>query len=589
MQKRVAMVAILSMGLLASGLAEDPQKQKPLRVFFLAGQSNMVGPGQEGYLKAERPELLKPRDDAFGIQWGHPSGPLGCGLGGRETSYGPELMMSHALGDALDEQIIFIKAAWGGKTLVRDFRPPSAVEKRGGEVGYLYTLMMTRFAKALEHLDKHVPAVATNGYELSGFVWFQGENDSLVGEAAWNEYGENLKDLMHDVRTSLGVPDLPVLIIQINKSMWGDDEPDPETGTYKKGGFFVREAQRKVAEADSRAAWVPTKDLNQGYHYDSASHLVIGERAGEAMLKLLKEPVRDDRGSPAVKAMVKKYVLDKILPPSGKDPDFKSLCRGLFAYFPFDEGKDREIAGAAVQPLTAKWFHVDKNQDVWTEGVAGKALRLRKTNYLEFPGFKEPVDDKGLIGDRTISFWYQTNTKRCFTRIGKGAGRRIGKDGSNWFYSEKANYAGWDITHFDIDGPVAFTASFDNIGARAVLGDPTCGDGIKWTHIVATYDRAKGDMRVWVDGARYPKPPDPNSKRKPKNPPPKDPLEDGGHGIIAASIPLSIDVDLENPNAWASFDELCMWDRVLTDEEIGVLYNNGHGIDMPDDAGAPQQ
>ena len=59
-------------------------------------------------------------------------------------------------------------------------------------------------AQALQHLGKHVPAVAENGYELAGFVWFQGENDSLAGKAAWEEYEANLEDLIHDVRGAFG-------------------------------------------------------------------------------------------------------------------------------------------------------------------------------------------------------------------------------------------------------------------------------------------------------------------------------------------------------------------------------------------------
>lgn len=576
-------LARCSVGLAAgTSDAASPNSGEPLRVFFLSGQSNMVGTGQEHFLKTERPELLKRRDDAFGILWGHPSGPLGCGYGFRETSYGPELMMGHVLGDALEEHVVFIKACWGGRTLVKDFRPPSAVKKRGGEVGPRYTQMMERFAKALQHLDKHVPPVEENGFELSGFVWFQGENDSLAGEAAWNEYEANLKDLVHDVRSAFGVPTMPVTIIQINRSIWGDDnpEPDPKTGKIKKGGFFVREAQRKVAEADPHANRVPTKDLHQGYHYDAASQLVIGERAGEAMLQLLKEPIRNDRGSPAVKCLVKEYVLDKIEPPFEKQPDYKALANGLFAYFPFDEGEGRTTAGAAVQPIASQLRAFGKEQKIWTKGIVGTALRFEGRNRMEFAGFTEPTDENGLIGDRTISFWYQTNTKRCFTRIGCGAGYPIAhKDGSNWFYSEQANYAGWDLTHFDIDGPVCFTASFDGLGARAVLGANTAGDGIKWTHIVATYDRAEGATRVWVDGEPYPKPP----RREPKNP---DPLKEGGYGIVPAKLPLSIHAELESPNSWASLDELCMWSRVLSDEEILMLYNNGHGIDLPDDLGA---
>ena len=36
-----------------------------------------------------------------------------------------------------------------------------------------------------------------------------------------------------------------------------------------------------MAEPDPLAAWIKTCDLHQGYHYDDASHVTIGERAEE--------------------------------------------------------------------------------------------------------------------------------------------------------------------------------------------------------------------------------------------------------------------------------------------------------------------
>ena len=32
---------------------------------------------------------------------------------------------------------------------------------------------------------------------------------------------------------------------------------------------------------------------------------------------------------------------------------------------------------------------------------------------------------------------------------------------------------------------------------------------------------------------------------------------------------------------WNTFDELAIWDRALTEEEIKAIYNNGNGADIP--------
>ena len=45
------------------------------------------------------------------------------------------------MGDALKEQVLIIKTAWGGKTLGGDFRPPTSA-KKSGAVGHYYQQMI---------------------------------------------------------------------------------------------------------------------------------------------------------------------------------------------------------------------------------------------------------------------------------------------------------------------------------------------------------------------------------------------------------------------------------------------------------------
>jgi hypothetical protein len=53
-------------------------------------------------------------------------GPLNTGYGARPTAFGPEYAFGIMIERALDQPILIIKAAWGGKSLHYDFRPPSA-------------------------------------------------------------------------------------------------------------------------------------------------------------------------------------------------------------------------------------------------------------------------------------------------------------------------------------------------------------------------------------------------------------------------------------------------------------------------------
>ena len=75
-------------------------------------------------------------------------GPLAPGFGSRDDAIGPELGFGHVVGEHLDEQVLLIKVAWGGKSLAVDFRPPSA----GGDVGPYYT-------ELLEHVGVQIDRV----------------------------------------------------------------------------------------------------------------------------------------------------------------------------------------------------------------------------------------------------------------------------------------------------------------------------------------------------------------------------------------------------------------------------------------------
>src|SRR4030095_7763176 len=45
---------------------------------------------------------------------------------GSPKCIGPELEFGHVVGDRYEQQVLLIKTAWGGRSLYRDFRPPSA-------------------------------------------------------------------------------------------------------------------------------------------------------------------------------------------------------------------------------------------------------------------------------------------------------------------------------------------------------------------------------------------------------------------------------------------------------------------------------
>ncbi len=187
------------------------------------------------------------------------------------NAFGPELVLGQALSKAGYSSTSLIKVAHGGTNLYVNWRSPLS----GGTVGPLYTELRSRI-QSLKLAPASVnPSCKTQGCRWSAFVWFQGENDSF-DSANGLSYEQNLKNLIADVRSDVGSPTLPVVIVQ--------------TGTWAQSMAFgknVATAQSSVVSADKFARLVNTSDLSGFYHYDSASKLIIGDRIAQAVKALL--------------------------------------------------------------------------------------------------------------------------------------------------------------------------------------------------------------------------------------------------------------------------------------------------------------
>ena len=133
----------VALTLTAVAAAEPAPKRKgPVKVFLLAGQSNMEGlgglntfdalgahPTQGGLLKKIRNDdgSWVTRDDVFvSFRGGKTTGPLSVGFGANKEFVGPELLFGVIMVDAFEDPVLLIKTAWGGKDLHFDFRPPGA-------------------------------------------------------------------------------------------------------------------------------------------------------------------------------------------------------------------------------------------------------------------------------------------------------------------------------------------------------------------------------------------------------------------------------------------------------------------------------
>ncbi len=324
--KQVAAIILMTF----SAIASAQEVEKPVRVFILAGQSNMEGAGQiksdpkrnggQGSLEflVKDPATAKhfaplvdsagqwcTRDDVW-ISFLDRKGPLTVGFGARkDETIGPELGFGWVIGDALDEPVLLIKCAWGGKSLAIDFRPPSAGkppyslgEKTEADItadptilGKYYREILTQAKAALANIKDLVPG-SDGRYVLAGFGWHQGWNDR-ISDKFNAEYETNMVHFIKDIRKDLGEPALPFVIAETG--MGGPEETHPRALALMKAQAAVaehKEFQGNVAFVATRAFWRP-KELSpsgQNYHWNSnaETYYLIGEGMGEAMKQLLK-------------------------------------------------------------------------------------------------------------------------------------------------------------------------------------------------------------------------------------------------------------------------------------------------------------
>jgi len=304
----MVMTALLGLPATAHAQATD---QAPVRVFLLAGQSNMQGQGavsfddprdynsglgnlvwsMEHSASAERMAHLRDangdwvvRDDVM-IYYKVNNTPRYGGLTigytgyGGSTHIGPELQFGHVVGDAFDEPVFLIKTAWGGKSLFVDFRPPSAE----GETGPYYTQMVAEVREALELLGDRP-------YVISGFIWMQGWND-MCDDAATAQYADNLVLLAQDIRAEFELPELPMVIGELGNG--GPARPGSDMETFRNqqraGTARIEHAVFVQTTAFARPAEM-SPNTGHGHHWfgNAESYFLVGDALGTAAVQMIQ-------------------------------------------------------------------------------------------------------------------------------------------------------------------------------------------------------------------------------------------------------------------------------------------------------------
>ncbi|MFM8272210.1 MAG: sialate O-acetylesterase, partial [Gemmata sp.] len=279
----------------------------------------------------------KVRDDVFVryVPGGRPAkvGPLGIGFTphGGKHHFGPELQFGQVLGDALDQPVLLVKTAWGGKSLFKDFRPPSS----GGETGAFYRRMVDEVHAALATAGTEIPELRGRPLELAGLVWYQGWNDGCDPEHAVPEYERNLVNLVVDLRKDLGAADLPVVIGELT-GPW-IEAPGEWNALRRAQASAAARPELRGADGSSRVLFVPTAAFvrepgdspnpGHGHHEfgNAETCFLVGDALGKAMRSLVVEgapafvpALPPARGEPPAKGEMSGYMLVPVEPAPGE-------------------------------------------------------------------------------------------------------------------------------------------------------------------------------------------------------------------------------------------------------------------------------
>jgi len=361
-------LAALAVGLAGASAAEkantDPRRQlprpdakppdvtKPVKVFILMGQSNMVGMGELGpettkgtlaYLTKKEGKYPWLIDDAGSwtvrkdvyyydarVKKGSPLSP--ASNNGR--TIGPELGFGYVMGHVLDEPVLVLKSCIGNRSLGWDLLPPGSerydfdgkvyaghkdrppswdmdkdkgkatepppwTDKKTGKAidwyaGKQYDTDVADAKAVLKDLAKCYPDYKGQGYEVAGFVFWQGHKDT--GSAAHaSRYEQNLVRFIQCLRKDFDAPNARFVLATIAFDGWklaGNGltiaNAQLAVGDPKKHPEFAGNA--KTIEARDFWREVDVSPKNQGYHYNrnAETYTEVGNALGWAMADLLK-------------------------------------------------------------------------------------------------------------------------------------------------------------------------------------------------------------------------------------------------------------------------------------------------------------
>jgi hypothetical protein len=266
-------------------LKKSIKSKKKIKVFILAGQSNMEGRADGTKLLQEDHERLLRAQKNVQLAYNNepliPLNPVKPTPGIAETYnrtliFGPEIFFGITLSEIWpDEEILLIKLSEGSTSLHGCWNANWSEDK----AAIMNEVQESKLYSSLtNYIEQILSEYKTDEYELCGMLWVQGETDA-GNKIAASAYGRNLNQFIGQIRQDLKKENLPFILFQVGH------------GKVVEGMIDVSKSLTNVTlipqSLEPMSADFYSKLENGHYNYEGMKKL--GERFAEVFLELYQE------------------------------------------------------------------------------------------------------------------------------------------------------------------------------------------------------------------------------------------------------------------------------------------------------------
>ena len=311
---------------------KEADTSKPVKVYILMGQSNMLAMGKvKGSLdKAVKEKKLysylvddagnwKMRKDVRNVFIMNNKLRMNEWMGVKGRKIGVEIGIGNFVGDAVDAPVLILKSAIGNRSLGWDLLPPGSPRYTAAGIecpGYKETIKSKKdktivpFVKGgaclqwyggkqydtdvagakqvLAEIGKYYPGATK--YEVAGFFFWQGDKDRY-NKAHAAAYEKNLVQFIKALRKDFNAPKAPFVCAtlgQTNKDSAKGTEADIIKGQMAVSSGKYPEFKGNVATFYSNPV---SKGSSSNAHYggNAETYMNVGEGMGKAMAEMIKK------------------------------------------------------------------------------------------------------------------------------------------------------------------------------------------------------------------------------------------------------------------------------------------------------------